>query len=304
MLHPIPTLMQLKSCGEIVWPSGEPRWQLRSQERAQGAFRHHACAGCHDMLRRARCAIAVMTKAPQAGQSKTRLSPPLTLQQAAALSAAFLRDATENIRLAAQTASIAGYVAYAPDGAAHLFDGHLAVGTGLVLADGTAVDHAGITGLGRSLLQAATALLASGHEAVCLLNADSPNLPTQFLLDAAEALKAPGDRMVLGAADDGGYYLIGLKRPHASLFRDIAWSSEQVSRQTLERAAEAGLETVLLPKWFDVDDLGSLHRLADSLTGAGDAPYAAPAVRAWLSVNRAALGDDSGDRSAENASSP
>ncbi len=255
------------------------------------------------MPRRACCAIAVMAKAPQAGRSKTRLSPPLTPQQAAALSAAFLQDATKNVHLAAQTASIAGYVAYAPDGAAHLFDGHLAAGTGLVLADGKAVDIAGVAGLGRSLLHAATALLASGHEAVCLLNADSPNLPTRFLIDAAEALVPPGDRMVLGAADDGGYYLIGLKRPHAFVFRDIARSSEQVSRQTLLRAEEAGLETVLLPKWFDIDDLASLHRLADSLADGGDAGYEAPAVRAWLSVNRAALVDDSGDRSAEGARS-
>ena len=256
------------------------------------------------MPRHARCAIAVMAKAPQAGQSKTRLSPPLTPQQAAALSAAFLRDATENIRLAARTASIAGYVAYAPDGAAHLFDGHLAPATRLVLADGTMIDLAGITGLGRSLLHAVTSLLASGHEAVCLLNADSPNLPTRFLIDAAEALAAPGDRVVLGPADDGGYYLIGLKRPHAAVFRDIAWSSEQVSRQTMQRAEEAGLETVLLPKWFDVDDLASLHRLAGSLTGTGDGPYAAPAVRAWLSVNRTALTDDSASRDADNGRRP
>ena len=253
---------------------------------------------------RARCAIAVMAKAPQAGQSKTRLSPPLTPEEAAALSAAFLRDSTENIRLAARTASIAGYVAYAPDGAAHLFDDHLAAGTGLVLADGTAIDVAGITGIGCSLLHALTSLLASGHESVCLLNADSPNLPTQFLIDAAEALAPPGDRMVLGVADDGGYYLIGLKRPHVAVFRDIAWSSEQVSRQTLQRAEEAGLEAVLLPKWFDVDDPASLHRLADDLTDAADGPYAAPAARAWLSVNRAALADDSARHSAKIGRSP
>jgi len=277
--------------------------RVRDHPPTGGAFRHHACAGRNGMPHAARCAVAVMAKAPQAGQSKTRLSPPLTPHQAAALSAAFLRDATENIRLAARTASIAGYVAYAPDGARHLFDDHLAPGTGLVLADGTAIDLAGITGIGRSLLHAVTSLLASGHESVCLLNADSPNLPTRFLIDAAQALAPPGDRMVLGTADDGGYYLIGLKRPHVALFRDIAWSSEQVSRQTLQRAKKAGLETVLLPKWFDVDDLASLHRLADSLTDAGDGPYAAPAVRAWLSVNRAALADDSGHQSAESSPS-
>jgi uncharacterized protein len=112
--------------------------------------------------------------------------------------------------------------------------------------------------------------------------------------------------MVLGAADDGGYYLIGLKRPHASLFREIAWSTDQVGRQTLQRAA-AGLGTVLLPSWFDVDDMASRRRLANSLADANDAPYAAPAVRAWLLANRAALADDSlddGVTRAENSSAP
>lgn len=232
-----------------------------------------------------------MAKAPQPGRSKTRLSPPLTPEQAAALGAAFLRDTTENIRLAARGASIAGYVAYAPAGCAHLFDGHLAADTGLVLADGTAIEDPAITGLGRSLLQAVRALLASGHEAVCLLNADSPNLPTRFLHEAAHALAAPGDRMVLGVADDGGYYLIGLKRPHAAVFRDISWSTAEVSRQTLQRAAEMTLETVRLPGWFDVDDLASLRRLAGSLANAGDAAYAAPAARAWLASHHATLAD-------------
>ncbi len=245
------------------------------------------------MQRRERCAMAVVAKAPQGGQSKTRLSAPLTPQQAAALSAAFLRDATETIRLAAQTASIAGHVADAPDGSAHLFDGHLAAGTRLVLADAMAVSHAGISGLGCSLLHAIRSLLALGHEAVWLLNADSPNLPTRFLIDAAAALAPPGDRMVLGVADDGGYYLIGLKHPHASVFRDLAWRRDKVSRQTLQRAATVRLETALLPTWFDVDDVASLHRLADGLTDAGDRPYAAPGVRAWLSANRRALADDS-----------
>jgi uncharacterized protein len=111
---------------------------------------------------------------------------------------------------------------------------------------------------------------------------------------------------VLCAADDGGYYLIGLKRPHASLFREIVWSTDQASRQTLQWAA-AGLETVLLPSWFDVDDMASLHRRANSLTDSNDAPYAAPAVRAWLLANRAALADDSHDGGvprAENSSTP
>ena len=86
---------------------------------------------------RSACAIGVMAKAPQAGRSKTRLCPPLLPAQASRLSAAFLRDITESIARAASVVPIKGYIAYAPAGAEFLFDGHLAAGTGLLLADGS-----------------------------------------------------------------------------------------------------------------------------------------------------------------------
>jgi len=236
--------------------------------------------------RRRGCAIAVMAKAPRAGQVKTRLVPPLTAAAAAALSASFLRDVTENIALAAREAAIAGYVAFAPAGAAAAFDGILARGTGLVPADGAPVAAAGVAGFGRSLLHAAQTLCAAGHEAVCLLNADSPTLPTRLLVEAAGALAPPGDRVVLGPAEDGGYYLLGVKSPHAALFRDIAWSTGRVADETRARAAEAGLPLVELAAWYDVDDARSLRRLCRELVAAPAAgtlaPFAAPATAGCL----------------------
>ena len=88
------------------------------------------------------CAIAVMAKAPRPGQVKTRLVPPLTPDMASALNASFLRDITENIRLTALDATIEAYVAYAPAGFEPLFDGMLAQGTRLILADGARVSDA------------------------------------------------------------------------------------------------------------------------------------------------------------------
>ena len=73
--------------------------------------------------------------------------------------------------------------------------------------------------------------------------------------------------MVLGPASDGGYYLIGLKHPHQELFANIAWGTETVARSTRERAAEIGLETALLPEWYDVDDIQTLRWLQDELSG-------------------------------------
>jgi hypothetical protein len=195
------------------------------------------------------------------------------------MSAAFLRDITENIALAGRAADIAGLIAYAPAGFEHLFDGHLAEGTKLLLADGSPDMPADVTGFGRCLLHATHGMLALGHEAACVLNSDSPTLPTSILVDAARALLTPGDRVVLGAAEDGGYYLLGLKAAHARMFADIAWSTETVADATRIRAAELGLEVVELPVWYDVDDRSSLARLFhETRPGARGAHYPAPAT--------------------------
>ena len=224
-----------------------------------------------------RCAIGVMAKAPQAGRSKTRLCPPLRPEQAAAMSAAFLRDITENLALAGREAPIDGLIAYAPPGSGPLFDGHLAEGTGLLLADGSAPAPDDVTGFGCCLLHAVQGMLALGYAAACVLNSDSPTLPTACLVQTVRLLLAPGARVVLGAADDGGYYLLGMQQAHARLFADIAWSTETVADATRARAAELGLELVELPVWYDVDDRSSLARLFVETESAGP-HYPAPAT--------------------------
>lgn len=236
------------------------------------------------MQRGGTCAIGVMAKAPQPGRAKTRLCPPLRPEQAAALSAAFLRDVTENIALAARSAPIHGCIAYAPEGGEAWFDGHLAEGTALLLADGSPPMPPDVQGFGRCLLHAAQAMFAQGFGAACLLNSDSPTLPTTALVQAARALLAPGERIVLGSADDGGYYLLGMQQPHAHLFADIAWSTDEVAEATRDRAAALGLEVIALPTWYDVDDAASLLRLARDLADAraDPAPYAAPVTKACL----------------------
>ena len=228
------------------------------------------------------CAIAVMAKAPRPGLVKTRLVPPLSPSAASALSASFLRDITENIARAGRAAEIHGYVAYAPVGLEATFDGVLAGGTRLVLADGASIVNPGVSGFGRPLLHAAQALFAKGHDSVCLLNADSPTLPTRLIVQAASALADPCDRVVLGPAEDGGYYLIGMKAPHLHLFQDIAWSTDRVAAETRKRVAALGLPVVELDRWYDVDDAASLLRLCRELASAPLAdetgPYRAAAT--------------------------
>ncbi|WP_284946614.1 TIGR04282 family arsenosugar biosynthesis glycosyltransferase [Acidisoma cladoniae] len=207
------------------------------------------------------CAIGVMAKAPQAGRSKTRLCPPLHPEEAAALSAAFLRDTTETIAIAAKSAPITPYAAYAPAGSEAMVARHLAEGTHLLLADGSSPMPEGVSGFGRCLLHAIHGMLDAGHTAACVLSSDSPTLPSALLIQAAEILMAPGDRAVLGPADDGGYYLLGLKAPHAAMFADIAWSTGSVADATRARAQSIGLELVEIAPWYDVDDAASLEVL-------------------------------------------
>jgi uncharacterized protein len=203
------------------------------------------------------CALAVMTKSPRAGAVKTRLVPPLSFDEAAALSICFLRDTAENIVGVASSGAAEGVAVYTPVGSESAFDGLLHAGFNLVAQRGES--------FGERLFHATEDLLALGYQSLCLIDSDSPTLPCGFLIDAVRWLAQPGDRMVLGPSDDGGYYLIGLKRAHARLFEDITWSTDQVLRQTIERARELGLEISMLPAWYDVDDGATLSRLCEEL---------------------------------------
>jgi len=204
----------------------------------------------------ASCALAVMAKAPQAGAVKTRLVPPLDAEEAAMLNICFLQDVTGCIATLT-SGSVHGYVSYTPAGHEYAFNGLLPTGFGLLPQRGA---H-----LGERLLHATEDFLAAGYEAVCLINSDSPTLPSALLRQAMDALTLAGNRLVLGKAIDGGYYLIGLRKAHRRLFEDITWSSSAVFHQTLDRAAELGLDVQLLPAWYDVDDLESLRWLCEEL---------------------------------------
>jgi rSAM/selenodomain-associated transferase 1 len=209
-----------------------------------------------------KCALAMMIKAPRAGESKTRLVPPLTHEEAAGLSVAFLRDTAANIAGAcAEQAEGVGaadaFAAYTPRGAESAFDDLLPREFALLPQRGDS--------FGERLFYAADDLLRLGYESCCLIDSDSPTLPRALLKAAIAELGRPGERLVLGAADDGGYYLIGMRRAHRRLFEEIDWSTSEVAAQTIARAREINLDVALLPAWYDVDDGASLRRLCVEL---------------------------------------
>jgi uncharacterized protein len=227
------------------------------------------------------CAIAVMAKASVPGRVKTRLIPLLSAEDAAHLNTAFLRDVSGNLLQATATAHIAPYIAYGPAGTERFFRELVSRRVGLM--------ECSFPDFGECLFRAITKMFDRGHLAACVLNADSPTLPTSYLIKAAQALACSGDRAVLGPSTDGGYYFLGLKNPHRRLFENIAWSTPTVCEQTRDRAASLGLEVLVIDPWYDVDDAAGLRQLIPQLLSAAHPPaagfpiYAAPHTRGVLS---------------------
>jgi uncharacterized protein len=226
------------------------------------------------------CAVAIMAKASVAGTVKTRLVPPLTYEEAAELNTCCLTDVAANISAAAGRAPIQGFAAYHPLGSEQFFAD--------LLPDGFKLLPPKEPTIGRSLFHAAQDLFSAGYGSVCLVNADSPTLPTECLIETVLRLRQPGDRVVLGPAADGGYYLIGLKCFHRRLFEEIDWSTERVYRQTIARADEIGVPVAALPEWYDIDDgatlavLGRELHLGRAAAGRYHGGYPAPCTAAFL----------------------
>ena len=221
-------------------------------------------------------ALAVMTKAPQAGRVKTRLTPPLSAEEAASLNICFLRDTAAAISRTCEGERAQGVGVYTPRGFESAYSGILPEEFILVPQRGDQ--------FGERLAAATDDLFQIGFDSVCLIDSDSPTVPEKAFNQAIELLSLPDDCIVLGPSDDGGYYLIGLKKAHHRLFERIDWSTERVLEQTTAAARAIDLPVHLLPTWYDVDDRMTLARLCGELFGSNGSavPNTAPATRDFL----------------------
>ncbi|HKZ69399.1 MAG TPA: TIGR04282 family arsenosugar biosynthesis glycosyltransferase [Anaerolineales bacterium] len=192
-------------------------------------------------------ALIVVAKRPQSGQTKTRLTPPLSPEAAAQLYEAFLGDTLDLMRHVPEARRI---IAYLPEGEEDYFRA-LAPDFDLLPQKGN--------DLGERLDNALTHCLANGFDKAVIMDSDSPTLPAECLAEAFAALDAAD--LVLGPCDDGGYYLIGLKRPAPRLLREVQMSTPNVMRDTLALAADEGMTVRLLDTWYDVDTAAELERL-------------------------------------------
>jgi hypothetical protein len=220
-------------------------------------------------------ALIVVAKRPAPGQTKTRLTPPLSQEQASALYECFLRDTLDLMR---QVPGVRPALAYLPATEEAYFR-QLAPGFELILQSGD--------DLGERLDNATTHFFKQGYRRVVIMDSDSPTLPVDYLVEAFQALLDKAD-VTIGPCEDGGYYLIGLKRPAPRLLREVRMSTPRVTADTLAIAAEEGLKVHLLPAWYDVDDAESLARLQDDLARSPDgmAPHASRFLQLVLNIYR------------------
>jgi len=206
--------------------------------------------------------ILVMAKAPIPGTVKTRLGLPP--QAAAGLQAALIRDTTEKARSLAPTT-----VAGAPADRLDLMRP--------ILSDEVDLFPQPPGDLGDRMLAASRTLFDASPGPVLLLGTDAPTLPASTIQEAADALNAHDISII--PSTDGGYVLLGLRRPVEAVFRRVDWSTEAVHRQTLARAEEGWLSAYEGAPWYDVDEPGDLARLREEL---GARPHLAPRTAKFL----------------------
>jgi len=207
-----------------------------------------------------------MAKEPRPGKVKTRMRPPLTSRQAAELYRCFLLDRLEEMRDLGRHTD--GAIAYTPASAGEDFS---RLGGGRYR---TFPQSGG--GLGGKLASLFDRAFGEGYETVSVVDSDSPDLPRKVVLSSFRLL-GQGSDVTFGPCRDGGYYLVGLRRPSPALFRNIPWSTPSVLARSLETAEALGLKVSLLPRWRDLDrfeDLLAFYQQRRQASG-GEAAAAA-----------------------------
>lgn len=191
--------------------------------------------------------IVVVAKKPDPGLVKTRLSPPLTPSQAADVALDFL-DRTFASAFTANVGEVA--IGFAPSDSRPWFQERFPHCRLFEQGDGD---------LGARMETLANLVFQAGARKVILIGADTPHMPPERLAEASRRLDAAD--VVIGPAEDGGYYLIGLRRPAPELFRNIHWSGPYVLQETLQRVQDAGLSFALLEPERDIDTAEDLEWL-------------------------------------------
>ncbi len=208
--------------------------------------------------------IGLFAKEPVSGQVKTRLTPPLSADQASQLYRVALLETVERF-LAAGLPLVICY--------AGRRDWFRETFPGLPL-----LPQAG-EGLGVRMKNAVQALFAAAGP-VLLAGSDSPDLPLARVHQVVEQLQATD--VVTVPCQDGGYAVVGLRRPTTSLFDEIPWSTSRVLQATRQRAHLLGLSYHETESWSDLDTLVDLQQLVARSPGSETARHIVTKLQALL----------------------
>lgn len=196
-------------------------------------------------------ALIIFAKYPLPGTVKTRLSPPLTPEEAAALYRCMLED---SVAMARALSGITPFIFFQNDpGTVEYFK--------TLVPDILSSPQAG-ENLGERLKNAFAGTFKHGFTEVAVIGTDSPDLPSEYIFEAFSRLDYEHTDVVFGPAEDGGYYLLGLKRVWEELFRGLPWSSRELLAASIEQAEKLCLGVSLLPSWYDIDTEADLKRPA------------------------------------------
>jgi uncharacterized protein len=201
-----------------------------------------------------RSAVAIMAKAPQPGEVKTRLCPPLSYSEAAELYRCFLLDKIAQVSALQRAGPV---VSYTPTDSRSWFEALMPPHFLLIPQHGD--------DLGARILFTFDQLFRQGYTQVVVIDSDTPTLPTAYLEQALRLIAVAENDVVLGPTEDGGYYLIGLRQAHRELFEQMPWSTSQVFPETRHRSEQHGLTMACTDYWYDVDTPEDLGRLRASL---------------------------------------
>jgi len=209
---------------------------------------------------RSKNALVVMMKFPETGKVKSRLVPPLTEVEAAQLYSCFIEDTFERLKSLAQCnyfdERVLIHSAFTPVERRSKIEKLLPEGMPLIPQRGA--------DLGERLANIFSDLIAAGYKRVVVIGSDSPDIPLEHIGEAFKCLRERPGTVVLGPAEDGGYYLVGMDRASTIPFEGIPWGGGTVLHETLARCKNGGIETALLPTWRDVDTIGDLAPLINN----------------------------------------
>lgn len=219
-----------------------------------------------------------MVKVPRPGFVKTRLCPIFSDVQLAELSKCFLLDAVAK----ADRVSANLIIAFTPD------DGKGEVAD-LLRRKQLYISQTG-SDLGERIKSVIANASSQGFGPLVFIGTDSPTLPLTYIQTALEYLAANENGVAIGPTDDGGYYLIGISRPHRALFSGISWSTSRVFEQTISNAKGIpGVQLLELPCWYDVDEPVDIMRLNTEFEKDEKARIGAPETFRWLASQRESL---------------